>query len=185
MDAKQGDAGAVILPRDAFSGLIVPPYSFEPPQPVGAFVNPSAANGEKVWRNSEPYQSWIAERTLLQALPGCDSDGASVPRLFHSLRYFGPFVPETWPGAFAHDLLYAAELLSRPEADRIFRALLIRGGTPASKAVIMFAAVRLCGWYPWNRHAPESVAAYRERVRLVEFDAAGAPVRVIPVPFAA
>jgi hypothetical protein len=152
--------------RRLFDALVVPPYSPIPAEPVGRF-QPVPRGGKRVWINTEPWQNWVDPRHLIQALPYCESDGASVPRLFWSLA--SPWEPRTWASAWGHDLGYWAELLPRDELDRIFYRNLRAQGCFKIKAAVMYGAVSLCGWIPWSEHTPASILAARDRVRILEF----------------
>jgi hypothetical protein len=149
-----------------FHDLTIPPFSLgHPPQPRGAFAEGDYKPGERVWINDEPFQVWLDADTLLQVLPGFESDGASVPRVFFPLC--GPYERHTFPAAFAHDALYLGELVSRHEADRAFYRLLRRGGAAKAKAAVMFSAVVAFGWAVWCRHSREQVEQARLFARVV------------------
>lgn len=136
-------------------------------EPVGRFQERDEVppGGTRLWIPTSPWQAWLDRDRLLQILPGFPSDGASVPRLLWPLC--GPYQPKTFPGAFGHDGLYAAELVRQHEADRIFHDLLRRGGASRILAGAMYGAVWTCGWAVYRRHTPETIAAARQYCRIV------------------
>ena len=163
------DPGPTIDWSLSFDDLIVPPYhAGDIHQPIGAFISNGAPKGKRIWTNTEAYQVWLDRVHLLQALPGCESDGASVPRAFWSLC--PPLEPTTWPAAFCHDLTYAGELMTRQECDRMFYRMMRLGGTGKAKAGVMFGAVYGCGWVVWNRHTQESIDYALLRCRIITPD---------------
>jgi hypothetical protein len=122
-----------------------------PAQPIGQF---DPATGK--WLLTEPYAARLSGGRLLVVSPGFISDGASIPRVLWPL--VGPrYNPKTFAPAFAHDALYAAELLPRRECDQEFRRLLIMGGAGYTRAQAYYAAVRSFGWLVWRRHTHMSV----------------------------
>ena len=127
-----------------------------PPSPVGSF---DAETG--LWTNSEPWRCDIGGGRTLMIAPGFRSDGASVPRILWGV--VGPqYAPDTFPAAFCHDALYAAELVERGDADDVFYQHLIALGVRRLKALLYWRAVRMAGWIVWRRHTEESIAHARQ-----------------------
>jgi hypothetical protein len=84
------------------------------------------------------------------------TDFASVPRLFWRLL---PPTGMYGKAAVIHDYLYQTQDRSRADADRIFiEAMEVLGVSRVTRQA-MYRAVRLCGWYPWQRYAQERNAA--------------------------
>lgn len=88
------------------------------------------------------------------ALPGQDSDGASIPRLFWRLLghpFYGPFRR----AAILHDAYYRNQYFEIPRSaiDRMLYDALLLDGCPQWKAVIIYATVRACGWRAWQKNA--------------------------------
>lgn len=80
---------------------------------------------------------------------GFITDFASIPRLFHPLlpklgRYNRP--------AILHDWLYAAAVVGKDLADRIFLAAMEATGVSLPRRELMFVAVRYFGWIVWRHH---------------------------------
>ena len=92
-------------------------------------------------------------------------DGASVNRLLWTItgiRPDGPFRA----GATVHDWIYRhgghveirdgetirRTTLSRRDADRIFRDLLVAAGVGCLQAYLAWCGVRCFGWYPWKTY---------------------------------
>lgn len=98
--------------------------------------------------------------------PGATSDGSSVPTVFALWYGFARFEGDTFAASLAHDQLYAAELVSRDVADRIFHELLRASGVGRIRAWMYYAAVRTFGSSTWNKHTPESITEARMFARL-------------------
>lgn len=132
-----------------------------PPAPVGAFT----LWDDSLWMSSQDWSTVIAPGVNLRILAGFLSDGATIPRLLQSA--FTPrFEGTTFGPAYGHDGLYAARLVPRATADLIFFRQLLASGVHPAKARGYYFAVRMCGWWTWSRHTPESVAQARLYVSL-------------------
>ncbi len=80
---------------------------------------------------------------------GFVTDMASVPRAFWTL----------WPpvgvyslAAVLHDYLYATGIVSRKDADGIFRRAMRVSGTGRFTRWPLYWGVRLGGWFAWRKH---------------------------------
>jgi hypothetical protein len=132
----------------------------KPEQPIGKFDD---ASGE--WVLCESWLCRLSGGRTLYIRAGFVSDGASVPRFLWPV--VGPrYAPATFAAALAHDAMYAAEIVSRADADNEFHRLLIMRGVGRHKACAYWLAVRLAGWAVWARHTPESVADARRFVSI-------------------
>lgn len=130
-----------------------------PPQPIGQFDD---LTGD--WTLMRPYMASIGNGRWLFVAAGFVSDGASIPRFLWSA--VGPrYERATFPAAFVHDALYAAELLPRRECDDIFYHHL-RSRVTWAKAYTYWLAVRMFGGYVWDAHDPMEVARARELCRI-------------------
>lgn len=92
-------------------------------------------------------------------------DGESIPI---ALQWLVPPFGQSKRGACVHDYLYrfagyhnADGLLvsvSRTEADRVYRELVLSRGLPSWRAQVRYSVLRLVGWAAWNgnrkREAP-------------------------------
>lgn len=135
------------------------------PQPIGRFDD---ASGE--WTLEMPYCADLGGGRTLRVAPGFVSDGASIPRILWP--FVGPrYSRATFPAAFCHDALYAAELLPRRDADDIFYFHL-RHRTSWLTASAYWLAVRIFGGFVRGSHTPESVAAARALCRIAIEEAA-------------
>jgi len=82
---------------------------------------------------------------------GFRSDGATKSRLL--FQRDGMHRAAAW----GHDYLYSVKgavfdyTYTRLEADRLFRDMLIRYGVKSWHVKLAYAAVRIFGWYPWNK----------------------------------
>jgi len=88
--------------------------------------------------------------TRLYSVPtGFVTDFASIPRITHPIipklgRYNRP--------AILHDYLYASGDFPRRTADTIFLLAMKNVGVSAARRQIMYLAVRVGGWVPWNKY---------------------------------
>lgn len=84
---------------------------------------------------------------------GFETDFASVPRIFW--RIIPPW--GCWsPAAVVHDYLYAHNGCSRKKADQIFLDIMIQLEVPKWPRTLMYWAVRLFGWRPWNQYRKDA-----------------------------
>jgi hypothetical protein len=83
---------------------------------------------------------------------GSLSDGASVPRIFWNI--FSPFDGDYFDAAVLHDVIYRDNLTkyTRAQADAIFLEAMESVGVGWCKRRIVYHAVRLAGWKPWNEN---------------------------------
>ena len=71
-------------------------------------------------------------------------DGATIPQIFQGLTYT-PFHPHVMTAALVHDYLYTSKEVSRKEADKLFRDLLVLNCVDEGVADLMYNAVRMFG----------------------------------------
>lgn len=96
---------------------------------------------------------------------GFKTDLASIPRFFHRV------IPKSGRHNYAavvHDYLYKRngircvngikKVLSRQECDMVFLEGMAARECPAWRRWVMYWAVRLCGWRPWNGHVRKNSA---------------------------
>lgn len=118
---------------------------------------------DDLYRGHEDWICPIGNGRVLHVAAGFLSDGGSIPRLVWPLVGH-PLQGRALPGFYAHDALYASELLPRAEADQILFALNKRMAVPMWKRDIFWTCVTWCGWNVWRKHTLASVAAARELV---------------------
>lgn len=80
--------------------------------------------------------------------PDFRTDFASVPRLLWPL--FPPYGWEHTRAAVLHDWLYVAQMVSRKDADGIFRRTMRELGMGRLRRWTMYLAVRAFGWLVWH-----------------------------------
>jgi len=142
-------------------------------------LTPLPGAGE-LWRVDCHWLSPLVNGVAVLIRRSFTTDGASIPRV--AWRVIGhPFAKDMLPHALGHDGLYAAELLSRKEADDWMLTSMALAednfpGQPVSwaKRNAVWSAVRTGGGFVWRGHTPESVAEARRLVSLVrmpEYDA--------------
>jgi len=100
--------------------------------------------------------SFYHNRTLITALPGLIINGASIPRYFWS-TIGCPNSGEFIGSAIIHDGLYKSQIMSREAADKLFLVMLRDNGVDIVRAYLMYGALRLFGWYSWNKKTPEEI----------------------------
>jgi len=132
-----------------------------PFQPIGSFDTETG-----LWRLERQWICPLATGNMILIVePGMLSDGASIPFWIQPL--VGPrYGARTFPAAFAHDCLYAAELVSRRQADDEFYRLLREFGAYRATSAAYYWAVRVFGGYVYRRHTLASVAEARGFCRL-------------------
>jgi hypothetical protein len=108
---------------------------------------------------------WLDGNISIEVMDGFTFDGASIPRLFWSL-IGSPFTGHYTRAACLHDALYVSEMVSRSEADKMLYKAMITDGTRRTKAMVMYLAVRACGWYTWSKHTKQSVREWRKYVKI-------------------
>lgn len=72
-----------------------------------------------------------------------ETDLASVPRLFQNIIPPSGFHNKA---AVVHDYLYRTDIVSRRDADGIFRRIMKENGVGVVRRWVMWSAVRLFGW---------------------------------------
>jgi hypothetical protein len=87
---------------------------------------------------------------------GLVSDGASVPKVFWNI-IGSPFTGAYTLPALVHDALYMSEAVDRSEADAIFFDLMEQSGVSFLKRYVMYYAVRVGGYFVWNKHDTDTV----------------------------
>lgn len=112
----------------------------------------AAGTSGRRWSLTEPLSFEAAGdhgRRLVSLLPGLASDGASVPRLVWFV--LGPPIGDrVTPAALIHDGLYAAQPLTRSEADEVFYRAMRSLGVGPVRAWLYWAGVRIGGWWSWR-----------------------------------
>jgi hypothetical protein len=109
-----------------------------------------AANDRALWRLVAPliYDSPVLGRQVV-APEGFVTDFASVPRLPLAYLLAGDTAHEA---AVIHDYLYKYNTCTRAEADAVLDEASASLGEPWWRRQLMWTAVRVGGWVPWNRY---------------------------------
>lgn len=122
------------------------PSSFRSPLIVEKFNN-------RTWRIHRELKYDIGDLNSGDSVivpEGFITDFASVPRPFWLI--FPPDGKYT-AAAVVHDYLYHTQTRTRKESDLIFLEAMEVLEVPWIKRKLMYRAVRLGGWLPWNHHA--------------------------------
>lgn len=77
------------------------------------------------------------------------TDFASIPAVLQGALKKGG---NSKPAAVLHDFLYARQVTTRLQADRIFLAALLAYRVPKRGARLYYAGVRMGGGKPWDRY---------------------------------
>lgn len=129
-----------------------------PVNPVGVF---DASTGQ--WIATENWCVELSDGRVLVVLKGFRSDGASIPPVLWPV--VGPrYSAKTFPAAFAHDAMYAGELVPRRRADDEFLRLLLLMGVNRAKARSYWMGVRAFGWLVWRSHTRGGIELARRWV---------------------
>lgn len=93
--------------------------------------------------------SFATEYGIYTVEEGYRSEGYSAPRCLWGL--LSPAIDDrTLIPSLIHDWLYDHHVMSRAQADKVFRDMLIESGFPLWKSLVSYAGVRLFGWSHWN-----------------------------------
>lgn len=98
---------------------------------------------------------YLSSYGVIKVPKGFLSDGASVPRPFWAI--FSPFNGDYFEAALIHDYLYSKAsdfdhpMLTRPEADEIFKEAMYNLGVGWLTRGTIYTAVRLGGWASYKR----------------------------------
>ena len=117
---------------------------------------------------AETYQVFLPSlNKMLTILPGFQTDGASIPRIFWSCAG-DPFSPDYVAAAVCHDALYCAQLVTRDQADNEFLELMGEDGLSWLHRNVFYYAVRWFGGIVWNEHTTDSIADARKYCSLAD-----------------
>lgn len=97
------------------------------------------------------YFRFFSSRGLIVVHKGQLTDGASIPKIFHSI--IGPF-GSYFHAALVHDSLYKKDntyLFTRKECDDIFEEGMKVSGVPYITRKVIYSAVRLFGWTAFKK----------------------------------
>lgn len=107
--------------------------------------------GKGRWQLTAPFEYHSKKYGVIKVPIFFISDGASIPKVFYTLiggRWTGKYVEASIP----HDWLYFSQIIKRSCADAIFLEGMKYLGVSFWRRRIMWLAVRLRGWIPWNYH---------------------------------
>jgi len=102
----------------------------------------------KVYKDFEYHIGTYPSEEIIKVPVGFITNFASVPRIFWSL--ISP-VDNHGKAAVVHDFCYATQYTSKRRCDDIFYEGLRVLNVPKFKAVCMYWAVRIGGWFAWYR----------------------------------
>ena len=84
---------------------------------------------------------------------GFETDLASIPRLLRGILHQNGL---SRAPAVLHDFLYATQIMTRSEADGVFREALEAEGMGWLGRFLYWSGVRVGGWVAWRNHAKNS-----------------------------
>lgn len=108
--------------------------------------------GAELWETDREFSYEVGNLgsgDVITVPKGFVTDCASVPFPF---KMFIPVSGLYNQAAVLHDYLYATQTRSRKEADNIFLEAMTVLGVNVIKRQLMYRAVRLFAWIPWNHH---------------------------------
>lgn len=103
------------------------------------------------WKLTAPFEYHSKKYGIFKVPEFFISDGASIPKFAFSLiggRWTGKYVE----ASIIHDYLYFTQTTKRSYADRVFLEGMKILGVGWLKRRVMYLAVRVWGWKPWNKH---------------------------------
>jgi len=112
------------------------------------FEDAGLRSGVRIFRLISHFR-YISSYGIITVPRGFLTDGASIPKVFHSIM--GPF-GDYFEAAVIHDFLYSslAEGYTRKEADTIFLEAMFNAGVPWYRRNLIYSAVRLGGRRSWK-----------------------------------
>lgn len=108
--------------------------------------------GPELWQTTREFSYHVGYEgspDVITVPEGFITDCASVP---FPAKMFIPVSGQYNQAAVVHDYLYATQTRTRKEADDIFLEAMTVLGVNWFKRQVMYRAVRLGGWLPWNHH---------------------------------
>jgi len=121
--------------------------------------------GSNLWR-IEKDLTYANKVISITAKSGLKTDFASIPRLAWTL-IGSPAMGRYTASSVIHDVLYMTESLSRKECDDLFLEMLEVDGVKWWRRYAMYYAVRIGGWYVWNKHTKESIQENKKYVEVI------------------
>lgn len=112
---------------------------------TSALVVTEAIGDSAQWDLVEPLR-YEGNRDTFVVPVGFRTDFASVPRVLWTM--FPPYGRYT-KAAVVHDYLYVSKLVSRADADGLFRRIMHELGVGRTRRWLMWSGVRLGGWLVW------------------------------------
>jgi hypothetical protein len=121
---------------------------------IGINTSPTGkltSSGDPIFCTTMPLSIYSQEGLPIVIIPaGVDWDGASIPAIGIIRRIVGQPMGVFALAALVHDWLYQSRYISRPQADRMFLALMEDLGIEGWRRKVMWAAVRLAGRSAWS-----------------------------------
>lgn len=93
---------------------------------------------------------WESDGEIIVVPPGFRTDLASIPRLAQSIV---PVNGRHRAAAILHDYLFVIQDRPRADVDRLFLVAMQASGVRLTQRLLMWAAVRVGGWLPWQLNA--------------------------------
>lgn len=93
---------------------------------------------------------WQCNENTIIIPKGFVTDLASVPKLVRFLPYLDPLGKNKEP-AVLHDYLYSKQIVTRKQADKLFRKALKIEKIPSFWAGVHYVGVRVGGRFGWNK----------------------------------
>jgi hypothetical protein len=106
----------------------------------------------RLWQTERAFNYHVGSEespNVITVPSGFITDFASSPWL---MWWLIPPDGEYTQAAVLHDYLYVKQIYVRKEADDIFLEAMVVLDVPIFKRWLMYRAVRMWGWWPWNNY---------------------------------
>ena len=118
---------------------------------------------DSLWETASEFEYHVGvegSENKIKVPVGFTTDFASIPRLFWIIY---PPDGQYTQAAVLHDYLYNIQDRPRATADAIFLEAMQVLGVPFLRRKIIYRAVRLFGWIPWNNRARKKKKQQKEK----------------------
>jgi len=111
--------------------------------------------GGNLWQVLKKFDYITDKGEIINIPVGFEFDGASIPKVGW-IVVGHPLSQEYLAPSAIHDSLYRTQELSRKRSDHIFKEAMRDKGVDWWKRTMMWSAVRMFGWKPWDDYNKSS-----------------------------
>lgn len=119
-----------------------------------------------------PVVPWVVSLLLIHYWPGWGSIAISAALILYTLRLL-PYLQKMGlhaRGCCFHDVMYRLQVVSRIVADAIMESIHEHDNVPIDIRKILYAIVRMTGWWAWRKNAAKLVAVQAGEIEPDETD---------------